>query len=276
MTDEQNLSPGYQKILHYLVAKRAAEAAEKARLAEVEKQLRREPVRNWEAPKRRDRRKKWKKGVTQVRVVQKGAPVAAPPGDVLVMGQCAVCRAPLDPERARRFPHARTCGGPCQQRYRTALNRRSSWRQSQRRYERRQSTREERARRQRRLMAGRFGCQPPRQSPLGVEGNGYAMVLDQAHHQQEVVAGVLLLAEQGIDHDARGVVDGPAAARRENHRLQPTGGGCRPPVSASPLGASSAGEHGAWVNGGGEGSSDRHPSACASAWSDRSLCPRAL
>ena len=43
---------------------------------------------------------------------------------------------------------------------------------------------------------------------VGVEGDGYAVALDQLPHQQEVVAGVLLLAEQGVDHGAGGVVDG--------------------------------------------------------------------
>ena len=44
--------------------------------------------------------------------------------------------------------------------------------------------------------------------PVGVEGDGHTVALYQAPHQQEVVAGVLLLAEHGVDHDARGVVHG--------------------------------------------------------------------
>ena len=44
--------------------------------------------------------------------------------------------------------------------------------------------------------------------PVCVEGDGYAVEPYQAPHQQEVVVGVLLLAEQRVGHDAGGVVDG--------------------------------------------------------------------
>ena len=62
--------------------------------------------------------------------------------------------------------------------------------------------------------------------PVGVEGDGYAEALYQAPHQQEVVAGVLLLAEQGVCHDAGGVIDGQQ--QREGRTMV-----SKPPVMAA-------------------------------------------
>ena len=61
---------------------------------------------------------------------------------------------------------------------------------------------------------------------VGVEGDGYAVALYQPPHQQEVVAGVLLLAEQGVDHDAGGVIDGQQ--QREGRTIV-----SKPPVVAA-------------------------------------------
>ena len=41
---------------------------------------------------------------------------------------------------------------------------------------------------------------------VGVQGEGYAETPEQALHQQEVAAGVLMIAEQGVDHPAGGIV----------------------------------------------------------------------
>ena len=42
--------------------------------------------------------------------------------------------------------------------------------------------------------------------PVGVKGDGYAATLQKALDQQEVIVGVLLLAEEGIDHRTGGIV----------------------------------------------------------------------
>ena len=42
--------------------------------------------------------------------------------------------------------------------------------------------------------------------PVGVEGGGYADMLHQAVDEQEVTEGVLLRAEEGVDHRAGGIV----------------------------------------------------------------------
>ena len=42
--------------------------------------------------------------------------------------------------------------------------------------------------------------------PVGVEGDGSAATLHQGLHQQEVIAGVFLLTEEGVDHRASGIV----------------------------------------------------------------------
>ena len=97
----------------------------------------------------------------------------------------------------------------------------------------------------------------------------------QAPHQQEVVAGVLLLAEQGVDHDASSVIDGQQ--QREGRTMV-----SKPPVMAAVhlhqhalLGASAAAGHGAGADDGGVGSSDRHLSVSVAVWFDRSLSPHA-
>ena len=55
--------------------------------------------------------------------------------------------------------------------------------------------------------------------PVGVEGDGYAATLHQAVDQQEVAVGVLLLAEEGIDHSTGGIVH--RDQQRERRRLFP-------------------------------------------------------
>ena len=42
--------------------------------------------------------------------------------------------------------------------------------------------------------------------PVGVEGDGSAATLHQDLHQQEVIAGVFLLTEEGVDHRTGGIV----------------------------------------------------------------------
>ena len=42
--------------------------------------------------------------------------------------------------------------------------------------------------------------------PAGVEGDGYATALYQALDQQEVTAGILMIAKEGVDHAAGGIV----------------------------------------------------------------------
>ena len=42
--------------------------------------------------------------------------------------------------------------------------------------------------------------------PIGVQGDGSAPTLYQVLHQQEVIVGVLLLAEEGVDHLTGGIV----------------------------------------------------------------------
>ena len=42
--------------------------------------------------------------------------------------------------------------------------------------------------------------------PVGVQGEGNAAALQEALDQQEVAVGVLLLAEEGVDHRAGGIV----------------------------------------------------------------------
>ena len=42
--------------------------------------------------------------------------------------------------------------------------------------------------------------------PIGVEGDGCAATLYQSLHQQEVIAGVFLLTEEGVDHRTGGIV----------------------------------------------------------------------
>ena len=41
---------------------------------------------------------------------------------------------------------------------------------------------------------------------VGVEGERNAAALEQSLHQQEVTAGILMIAEEGVDHAARGIV----------------------------------------------------------------------
>ena len=44
--------------------------------------------------------------------------------------------------------------------------------------------------------------------PIGVEGDGYAAdaAITRPWNQQEVIVGVLLLAEEGVDHRTGGIV----------------------------------------------------------------------
>ena len=42
--------------------------------------------------------------------------------------------------------------------------------------------------------------------PVGVQGDGSAATLHQGLHQQEVIAGVFLLTEEGVDHRTGGIV----------------------------------------------------------------------
>ena len=42
--------------------------------------------------------------------------------------------------------------------------------------------------------------------PVGVQGEGNAAAPEQSLHQPEVAVGILLLAEQGVDHAAGGIV----------------------------------------------------------------------
>ena len=41
---------------------------------------------------------------------------------------------------------------------------------------------------------------------VGVQGEGYAAAPEQALHQQEITAGILMIAEEGVEHAARGIV----------------------------------------------------------------------
>ena len=55
--------------------------------------------------------------------------------------------------------------------------------------------------------------------PVCVEGDGSAATLYQGLHQQEVIVGVLLLAEEGVDHRTSGIVH--RNQQRERRRLIP-------------------------------------------------------
>ena len=44
--------------------------------------------------------------------------------------------------------------------------------------------------------------------PVGVQGERNAAVPEQALHQQEVTAGILMIAEQGVEYTACGIVHG--------------------------------------------------------------------
>ena len=58
--------------------------------------------------------------------------------------------------------------------------------------------------------------------PVGVESDGYAATLHQALDQHEVAVGVLLLAEEGVNHGTGGIVHGDQ--QRERRRLVPQPG----------------------------------------------------
>ena len=55
--------------------------------------------------------------------------------------------------------------------------------------------------------------------PVGVQGEGSAATLYQGLHQQEVIVGVFLLTEEGVDHRAGGIVH--RDQQREWRRLVP-------------------------------------------------------
>ena len=55
----------------------------------------------------------------------------------------------------------------------------------------------------------------------GVQGDGSAATLYQGLHQQEVIVGVLLLAEDGVDHRAGGIVHGDQQRERRYLVAQP-------------------------------------------------------
>ena len=81
--------------------------------------------------------------------------------------------------------------------------------------------------------------------PVGVQGEGNAAVLQEALDQQEVAVGVLLLAEEGVDHRAGGIVHCDQQRERWNPVPQATGDDCRPSGSAFPAGAFAGGVLGA-------------------------------
>ena len=56
---------------------------------------------------------------------------------------------------------------------------------------------------------------------VGVEGDGYAATLQNTTDQQEVAAGVLFFAEEGVDHRAGGVVDRDQQRERRDLVPQP-------------------------------------------------------
>ena len=58
------------------------------------------------------------------------------------------------------------------------------------------------------------GCVSEDPVPVGVQGDGSAATLYQGLHQQEVIVGVLLLAEDGVDHRAGGIVHGDQQRER--------------------------------------------------------------
>ena len=55
-----------------------------------------------------------------------------------------------------------------------------------------------------------------------VQGDGYAVTLQKTTYQQEVAAGVLLLAEDSVNHCTGGIVHGDQ--QREGRRLSPNHG----------------------------------------------------
>ena len=57
--------------------------------------------------------------------------------------------------------------------------------------------------------------------PVGVQGEGNAAALQEALDQQEVAVGVLLLAEEGVDHRAGGIVHCDQQRERWNPVPQP-------------------------------------------------------
>ena len=57
---------------------------------------------------------------------------------------------------------------------------------------------------------------------VGVEGDGYAEMLHETLDQHEVAVGVLLLAEEGVDHRTGGIVH--CDQQRERRRLVPSHG----------------------------------------------------
>ena len=54
---------------------------------------------------------------------------------------------------------------------------------------------------------------------VGVEGDGYAEMLHETLDQHEVAVGVLLFAEEGVNHRAGGIVH--RDQQREGRRLIP-------------------------------------------------------
>ena len=84
--------------------------------------------------------------------------------------------------------------------------------------------------------------------PVGVECDWYADMLHQALDQQEVAVGVLLLAEEGVDHRTGGIVHRDQQSERRRLAPQPpVKRNCHPSESACPPGASAAGASGAWA-----------------------------
>ena len=57
--------------------------------------------------------------------------------------------------------------------------------------------------------------------PVGVECDWYADMLHQALDQQEVAVGVLLLAEEGVDHRTGGIVHRDQQSERRRLAPQP-------------------------------------------------------
>ena len=65
------------------------------------------------------------------------------------------------------------------------------------------------------------GVLPEDPVPVGVQGEGNAAALQEALDQQEVAVGVLLLAEEGVDHRAGGIVHCDQQRERWNPVPQP-------------------------------------------------------